>query len=143
MPALATRSRLGNSKRGKMSTRKKILVVDDNLSFSQLLQCALEDDFDIFSAADGREGVQAAAKLLPDIILMDVMMPNISGIEMARMLVAEDETRGIPIIVLTGSHLDKGVPALFKQERNVRHFLSKTTPIMDIVAIVKQVLQAV
>ncbi|MDD5210620.1 MAG: hypothetical protein PHV36_14620 [Elusimicrobiales bacterium] len=57
--------------------------------------------------------------------MMDVMMPNISGIEMTRMPVAEEETRNIPIIVLTGSHLDKGTTTIFKQERNVRHFLSK------------------
>jgi len=123
-----------------MGDKKKILVVDDNQNFNQLLQCALEDDFEMYSASDGREGVAQALKVLPDIILMDVMMPNISGIEMARMLVAEEETKNIPIIVLTGSRLDKGTPDLFKQERNVRHFLSKTSPILDIVAIVKEVL---
>lgn len=125
-----------------MRARKKVLIVDDNQNFSQLLQCALEDDFEVFTASDGREGVGKAAALLPDIILMDVMMPNISGIEMARMLVAEEETRTIPIIVLTGSNLDKGTPQLFKQEGNVRHFLTKTTPVMDIVAIVKKTLGA-
>lgn len=123
-----------------MSDRKRVLVVDDNQNFSQLLQCALEDDFEIFIANDGREGIQKAAEILPDIILMDVMMPNIAGIEMARLLTAEEETRDIPVIVLTGSNLDAGTPGLFKQERNVRHFLSKTTPVMDIVAIVKKVL---
>jgi CheY-like chemotaxis protein len=123
-----------------MNYKKKVLVVDDNQNFSLLLQCALEDDFDVFHAADGQEGVKKAAEILPDIILMDVMMPNISGIEMARMLIAEEETRDIPIIVLTGSNFDKGTPGLFKQEGNVRHFLSKTEPLMNIVAIVKKVL---
>lgn len=123
-----------------MGDKKKVLVVDDNQNFAQLLQCALEDDFEIFTAADGREGVKKASEILPDIILMDVMMPNISGIEMSRMLVADEATSGIPIIVLTGSHLDSGTPGLFKQEKNVRHFLSKTTPVMDIVAAVKKVL---
>lgn len=123
-----------------MPAKKKVLVVDDDQGFSQLLVCALEDEFEIISAADGREGVDMAAKLLPDIIVMDVMMPNISGIEMARALTAEEETRDIPVIVLTGSHTGKGVPQLFKQERNVRTFLSKTTPIMDIVWVVREVL---
>lgn len=118
--------------------KKKILVVDDNENFSQLLQCALEDEFDVSTASDGLEGVKAAGKLLPDLILMDVMMPNVSGIEMARMLQAEEETKGIPLIVLTGSHMDKGVPDLFKQERNVKLFLSKTTPVLEIVAAAKK-----
>jgi len=107
-----------------------------------LLACALEEDFEILTATDGREGIATARQSSPDIILMDVMMPNISGIEMARELTAEEETRDIPIIVLTGSHMNKGVPQLFKQERNVRAFLSKTTPIMDIVWVVKEALNA-
>jgi len=120
--------------------KKKILVVDDNASFSQLLQCALEDEFEVTTAADGLEGIKVAGELLPELILMDVMMPNVSGIEMARRLQEEEETKKIPIIVLTGSHMEKGVPDLFKQERNVKHFLSKTTPVLEIVAAVKKTL---
>lgn len=126
-----------------MGDKKKVLVVDDNQNFSQLLQCALEDDFEIFIAEDGFEGVKKATEILPDLILMDVMMPNVSGLEMVRMLTGEEETKRIPVIVLTGSHMGKGVPDLFKQERNVRYFLSKTTPVMDIVAIVNKVLYGV
>lgn len=122
-----------------MDVKRKVLVVDDNPNFRQLLQCALEDDYEIFTAEDGLEGVKKAAEVRPDVILMDVMMPNISGLEMARMLTAEPETRAIPIIVLTGSRLDKGTPILFKQEGNVRHFLSKTTPVNEIVALVNKV----
>lgn len=83
---------------------KKVLVVDDNQNFSQLLQCALEDDFTIFIAPDGLEGIKKAAEILPDVILMDVMMPNVSGIEMARMLTAEEETRNIPLQLHPGGH---------------------------------------
>lgn len=125
-----------------MGNRKKILVVDDNQNFSQLLECALEDDFTVFTAEDGEAGLKKASEILPDLILMDVMMPKMAGIELARLLTAEEETRSIPVIVLTGSNMDKGTPELFKQERNVRHFLSKTAPIMDIVSVVKMVLNA-
>ena len=120
--------------------KKKVLVVDDNANFSQLLQCALEDDFEVATAADGREGVRLAGELRPALILLDVMMPNVSGIEMARTLQAEDETKDIPLIVLTGSHADKGVPNLFRQERNVKLFLSKAIPVQDIVAAAKKII---
>ncbi|MCM2266698.1 MAG: response regulator [Elusimicrobiales bacterium] len=125
-----------------MGDKKKILVVDDNPNFAQLLECALEDEFEVVMACDGQQGVDMAGQLRPDIILMDVMMPNVSGIEMARMLTAEEETRNIPLIVLTGSHMDKGVPQLFRQERNVKEFMSKTTPVMEIVGTVKRLLGA-
>ncbi len=119
---------------------KKVLIVDDNRDFAQLLYCALEDDFEVFTATNGAEGVMKAAEALPDLILMDVMMPGVSGIEMLRQLSAEPETRAIPVIVLTGSNLDKGMPDLFRQEGNIKQFLSKTTPVMDIVATVKKAL---
>jgi len=125
-----------------MGERKKILVVDDDVNFSQLLQCALEDDFEVTTAPDGLEGVKLAGSLKPDLILMDVMMPNVAGIEMVRMLQEEEDIKKIPVIVLTGSHMEKGVPDFFKQERNVRMFLSKTTPVMEIVAAVKTTLAA-
>lgn len=123
---------------GENMDKKKLLVVDDDANFSQLLQCALEDDFEVTIASDGLEGVKMAGELLPEIIVMDVMMPNVSGIEMARRLQEEEETKAIPIIVLTGSHMGQGVPDLFKMERNVRNVLSKTTPVLEIVTAVKK-----
>jgi adenylate cyclase len=122
-----------------MNRSKKALVVDDDLNFSQLLECALEDDFHIFRAADGAEGIRLAKEIAPAIILMDVMMPIISGIELVRMLTEEEDTRNIPVIILTGSHLDKGTPIFFKQEPNVKLFLNKQTPILEIIAAVKSV----
>lgn len=125
-----------------MGDKQRILVVDDNASFSQLIQCVLEEEFEVALADDGFEGVKLAGSLKPDLILMDVMMPNVAGIEMVRMLQEEEDIKKIPVIVLTGSHMEKGVPDFFKQERNVRMFLSKTTPVMEIVAAVKTTLAA-
>ena len=76
----------------------------------------------------------------PDIILMDVMMPKVSGIEMLRLLLSEEDARKIPVLVLTGSHFNASTENLFRQEGNVKGFLSKTTPIDLIVSAVKLVL---
>lgn len=123
-----------------MRAKKKVLVVDYNYNFNQLLRCALEDDFTIFTASDGFEGAKKAAQILPDIILMDIMMPSNSGLKMARMLTAEEDTRNIPIIALTSAHPDKGAPQLFGHPGNIRHILSKTIPLMEIVGIAKKFL---
>lgn len=119
---------------------KKVLLVDDDADFSGLLRLSMEAEFAVFTASDGREGIKMAASLKPDLILMDVMMPNISGIELARMLNAEEETRKIPLIVLTASHADNGVPELFRQESNVKRFLSKMTSMENIVKAAKEIL---
>lgn len=123
-----------------MSDKKKVLLVDDDPDFVEILKAFLGQDYLVFVATDGLEGVRKAAALKPDLIMMDVMMPKVSGIEMARMLNAEDETRHIPVIVLTASHAGSGVPDLFRQEANVRHFLSKLEPPEDIVALAKKLL---
>lgn len=123
-----------------MENKKKILVVDDTPSFCQLLQCAFEDEYDVVIAEDGAACVKAAAALKPDIILTDVMMPNVSGIELLRMLLSDEDTRKIPVLVLTGSHFNESTENLFRQEGNVKGFLSKTTPIDLVVSAVKLVL---
>jgi len=112
-----------------MGERLKVLVVDDNVNFLQLAELALSAEHDVVTASDGQEGMDKARKELPDLILMDVMMPKISGIELLRMLLAEEETRGIPVIVMTASHFDPSTETVFKQEMNVKGFLQKPCPV--------------
>ncbi|MEW6013017.1 MAG: response regulator [Elusimicrobiota bacterium] len=108
-----------------MSDRNKVLVVDDNPTMIDIVKMALESDYEIVSASDGREGISMAKTFKPDVIIMDVMMPNVSGIEMLRMLLSDDETRDIPVIVFTASHFDPSTEMVFKVERNVKSFLRK------------------
>lgn len=105
--------------------KKKILVVDDNPAFAQLVEMGFSDEYEIVSALDGEEGISKAVSHRPDLILMDVMMPKISGIEMLRGLLADAETRSIPVIVLTASHFDPTTRVVFEQESNFRGFIQK------------------
>lgn len=108
----------------------KVLVVDDNINFLQLAQMALgTDDYEVFTATDGQDGLEQARILKPDIILMDVMMPRVSGLEMMRMLLAEEELKDIPVLVMTASHFDPSTEQVFKQERNIKGFLQKPCPV--------------
>lgn len=109
--------------------RKKILVVDDNPTMIEIVKMALESDYDVISAVDGKEGIDKAKAEKPDLIIMDVMMPNISGIEMLRILTSEEETKNIPVIVFTASHFDPSTEMLFKIEKNVKSFLRKPCPV--------------
>ena len=108
----------------------KVLVVDDNINFLQLAQLALgTDDYEVETATDGQDGIEQAMKIKPDIILMDVMMPRVSGLEMMRMLLAEDDLKDIPVLVMTASHFDPSTEMVFKQENNVKGFLQKPCPV--------------
>jgi CheY-like chemotaxis protein len=105
--------------------KKKVLVVDDNPVMVEIVKMALESDYDVISANDGREGVELAVSQKPDVIIMDVMMPNVSGIEMLRILASDEDTKNIPVIVFTASHFDPSTEMLFKVEKNVKSFLKK------------------
>lgn len=112
-----------------MNEKIKVLVIDDNVNFLQLAELALADEYNVITAPDGQEGMSRAKKDLPDIILLDVMMPRVSGLEMLRMLLTEEETRGIPVLILTASHFDPSTEQVFRQEINVKGFLQKPCPV--------------
>jgi len=105
--------------------RKRVLVVDDNQTMIEIVKMALEPDYSVEGASDGMDGIKLAKEIKPDVIIMDVMMPNVSGIEMLRMLLSEEGTRDIPVIVFTASHFDPSTEMIFKVEKNVKSFLRK------------------
>ncbi len=81
---------------------KKVLVIDDLPENVFMLQDRLEHEgYEVITAYDGKSGIEKARRDLPDLILLDVMMPDITGIEVCKSLVADKETSGIPIILVT------------------------------------------
>jgi DNA-binding response OmpR family regulator len=79
-----------------------ILVVDDDPVILQLLQVNFEmEGFTVITAADGREGVDRTRADRPDIVVSDVMMPKMSGIELVAELKADPSTASIPVLLLT------------------------------------------
>ena len=80
----------------------KILVADEDLDFRNLLKIVLEKNgYQVSLAADGVEAVEKAEKELPDLILLDVVMPAKTGCEVCKILKSQDRTKHIPIIILT------------------------------------------
>jgi DNA-binding response OmpR family regulator len=85
-----------------MNSKRRILVVDDNHSVVKLLELVLQKEgYTVLSAFDGLEGYQAACREKPDLILLDVIMPEMDGYEVCRRLQAREDTENIPVIFLT------------------------------------------
>ena len=83
-------------------TATRVLVIDDEAPIRLLCRVNLEaEGMKVLEAADGPSGVDAARGELPDVILLDVMMPGLDGWQVAEELLDDDRTRGIPIIFLT------------------------------------------
>ncbi|MDP2741169.1 MAG: response regulator transcription factor [bacterium] len=83
---------------------KKILVVEDDPKMIRMLIDALKKEkFETIEATNGEEGLKAALELKPDLILLDLVMPIMDGLEMLNKLRAEDKGKDIPVIILTNS----------------------------------------
>ena len=84
-----------------------ILLVDDSASVLRLLTFLFESEhYDVMTASDGAEGLQRVAERMPDIIITDSVMPEMSGSELVRRLKAQPSTSHIPVIMLTSSEAD-------------------------------------
>jgi len=85
----------------------KILLVEDNEMNRDMLSRRLQRrDFEVVIAVDGKEGIEKASTETPDLILMDMSLPEIDGWEATRRLKADDATRNIPIIALTAHAME-------------------------------------
>ena len=95
-----------------MSYFKKILVIDDEESIGVVVKRNLEltGEFSVFVAENGKDGITLAKLEKPDLILLDVMMPDMDGQDVAKALEQEPTTKAIPIIFLTAivTHDDIG-----------------------------------
>ena len=81
---------------------KKIMLVEDNSLNARLIEHVLtRDDFEVTSFNNAEEAISAAAELLPDIILMDIQLPGMDGLEATRKLKEDPATRSIPIVAIT------------------------------------------
>ncbi len=85
----------------------KILVIEDDLETLSLFQEILARQFEVLGAPDGGNGMARAITERPDVILLDLFLPGLSGIEVCKELRSNENTRMIPIIVVTGAASDE------------------------------------
>ena len=90
--------------------KRKILVIDDEPALHRLVQIILEvEGFEIVGMGNQEEAAEAVASGKPDLIILDIMMPEVDGFEILRMLKGDEETRDIPVIVLTVRNMEEDV----------------------------------
>ena len=89
------------------SDRPTILVVDDNADLRRFIGTLLEGEYRILSACDGREALEKATRELPDLVVSDVMMPVMDGLELCKALKGQLATSHIPVILLTAKSMEE------------------------------------
>lgn len=118
----------------------KILIIDDEQHIVELLRFNLESNgYEVLDASDGREGLEKAVETLPDLILLDLMLPSIDGIEVCRQLRKDQSTEDIPIIMLTAK--SEETDKIIGLEIGADDYMTKPFSVRELLARVKAVLR--
>ena len=118
----------------------KILIVEDHPLHMRLMEMTLKDKgYTLFRAIDGLEGLAIAERERPDLILMDIRLPRMSGFEVARRIRANPELRHIPIIALTAHAMASDRETLEKSGCDV--YITKPIDTRELPRVIAEVLE--
>jgi two-component system, OmpR family, alkaline phosphatase synthesis response regulator PhoP len=127
---------------GKGEVKEKILVVEDDKDIVKMLEYNLKKEgFKVITASDGEDALDLAVRQYPDLILLDLMLPGIDGLEVCKSLKKESKTSPIPVIMLTakGQEADKVVGL----ELGADDYITKPFSLRELIARIKAVLRRV
>jgi len=118
---------------------KKILIVEDNIDLIHVLGLALElEGYEIIRATDGKQALNMAASKLPDLILLDLSLPDMDGLEVARQIRQNSKTHSIPILATTGKASFKSREEFLQTGCN--DHISKPFTSKELVAIIEKLI---
>ncbi|HLF17549.1 MAG TPA: response regulator [Candidatus Omnitrophota bacterium] len=90
--------------------RKEILIIDDDKDLNKILQSELGKlGYSVATALDGEEGLRLMQQKKPDLVILDIMLPKISGYEVLGEMKKNKETQTIPVVMLTGMGLEEDI----------------------------------
>lgn len=105
--------------------KKKLLIIDDSEIMRTLFYAEFDGEMDIVAASDGSSGLAAAAAEKPHVIILDVNMPDMSGLEVLRQLNSTVGTRHIPVVIITGDDFNSTTERQARMQKNCKGFLNK------------------
>lgn len=121
---------------------KTLLIVEDDPLMNRMYQKIFKfEQYDVQTAGNGEEGLEAARRLKPTVILLDIMMPKMNGLQVLEKLKSDPDTRGIPVIMLTNLAGEKDAEtALLKGA--VKYIVKSEHDPKQVVSIVKEIIAA-
>lgn len=117
---------------------KKILVADDEPNIRSLVSSMLGKDYTVLVAKDGQEAIDIARNQRPDLILMDIMMPNVDGYTACSRIKTDQVTKGTPVVMLTA--LGQELNVKLAQEIGADEYITKPFTSLDLLNTVKRFL---
>lgn len=119
--------------------KPEVLIIDDNIDIRTYLRSALSEKYNVSEAADGKVGLELARKIVPDIVLSDIMMPVMDGLAFCQQLKTDKAISHIPVILLTARSLDEqraegyehGADAYLSKPFSLRLLLSRIDNLIE------------
>lgn len=102
---------------------KKILIIDDDVTMRMLITAVLRGSYTILEAGSGAEGIVQAREGVPDLVIVDMIMPGMNGLEVCRELKGDPATRSVQILMMTARDGQKDLEAAL--EAGADYFLAK------------------
>ena len=127
-----------------MQNKKKILIIEDETTLRDLFVQRLQElSYDIFSAADGKSALKICEELKPDLLLLDINLPDILGIDIVEILKKNKDTYGNPVIfIVTGiSYSIQDAETLWLKEFKVNAFFTKPFEFDELIEKIEQFLK--
>lgn len=112
-----------------MEKKQRIVVLDDNAVFAALIVAALETDYEVAVGLNGREGLRLCLAARTDLLLTDIRMPELDGIQMLAEFQKDRRLSEIPVIVVTATNFNTQCRADVKRYPQVRNIISKASDI--------------
>lgn len=115
----------------------KILIVDDSPTETHIYKTILEKHgYEVLTAPSGEVGVRRAKKYMPDLILMDVIMPGINGFQATRIIAKDEQTKDIPIIIITTK--DQETDKIWGMRQGAKDYIVKPVKEKELLSHVKE-----
>ncbi len=119
---------------------KKILIVDDEQDIVESLKFVLENNnYTCYCAYNGEDGLKLARDLMPDLIILDVMMPRINGYKISRLLKFDKKYKDIPILMVTARSQEED--KLIGEETGADEYITKPFDLDEVIKTVKKYLE--
>jgi DNA-binding response OmpR family regulator len=117
------------------SEKKRIMIVEDNEDISNMIRAGLEDvkNYQLFFASEGKEAVQKIQTVLPDIVLLDIVVPGLNGYQICQRIKENPRTAYIPVLMLSGTRVDTDA-RIFGLESGGDDYLTKPFDIEELKA---------
>ena len=118
---------------------KKVLIVDDEQDIVESLKFVLDSEgYECYTANNGEDGLKSAKEIIPDLMILDIMMPKMNGYKISRLLKFDNKYKDIPIIMLTARSQDED--KLIGKETGANEYITKPFELDYVVEKVKEYL---